>query len=160
MKQAITTVMILVLSTACATVSDMGSGAWRKTKSLFGAGEEKTGVQKITVERYPSRTVISTVEQPEMQVQTKPQKVQVQPRATLESLPAQAGTPEGEASTRAETTRERRRARVPLTGPRHGPVPLKRAGVAPDERRLQEKIDRTVEELRRKHQRQRMWGIF
>ncbi len=160
MRYTITAIMILVLSSGCATVSDVGSSAWRRTKSLFGAGEEETAIQKTTVETYPSRTVISTLEQPEMRVETKPEKVQVQPRGTLETAPSQIAGQQDETRSGAETPRAKRRQPGPVMGPTQGPVPLKGAQVDREERSVQEKIDRTVEELRKKHQRQRIWGIF
>jgi hypothetical protein len=133
MKRAIVGLMIMVFCVGCASVSNVGSSAWRKTRSLFGGGG-KPEAKKVTVETYPSRTTISTLEQPKMQVQTQPKKVEVQPRPTVESVP-------------------------PQTGPKVEKK-IDRENLPPEERRVQEQIDRTVENLQKKHKGGGIMGIF
>jgi hypothetical protein len=133
MKRAIVGLMIMVFCVGCAGVSNVGSSAWRKTRSLFGGGG-KPEAKKVTVETYPSRTTISTLEQPKMQVQTQPKKVEVQPRSTVERVSPQSG-PEVEKK-------------------------VDRENLPPEERRVEEQIDRTVEKLQKKHKGGGIMGIF
>lgn len=132
MNRVIVCLLIVTFGSGCASVSNVSSGAWRKTKSLFGGGDEPE-MKKVTVETYPSRTTISTLEQPKMQVQTQPVQVQVQPQAAVDRIPPQPAAEEEK-------------------------IDLEK--LTPEERRLQEKIDRTVERLRKKHKGGGLMGIF
>ena len=127
--------LVVFLCVGCASVSEMSSATWQKTKSLFGAGDGEPKGKKVTLETYPSRTTVSTLEQPKMQVQTKPTKVEVQPRTAPPSV-------------------------APETVPQQDPAKPDRANLSPAERRLEERIDRKVEELRKKHKSGSLMGIF
>ncbi len=124
--------LITLFCSGCAGVSKTTSSTWGKTKSLFGLGGEKPE-RKITVDTYPSRTVVSTQQNPNMEVKTQPEKVEV------EVLPPPSAVVTQEAPPEQET---------------------ERADLSPEERRLQEEIDETVKELRKKHSGGGLFGIF
>ena len=140
MKNLLIGIFVVLLSVGCGSVSRVGSGAWHKTKALFGHGDEETKTQKVTVETYPSRTTISTLDQPKIQVKTQPKKVEVQVQPLAKQEPA-TGTQGVEQVPAQEGKADRK-------------------NLSPEERRLQEKIDRDVERLRKKHGHRGFMGIF
>jgi len=131
MRQLAAAILILFFCAGCGGVSS----AWKKTKSTIGLGGDEPRTHKVTVETYPERTTVSTLENPDMEVQTKPTREQVEVRPSVTTPSVQTdGTSES-----AQPDRE---------------------DLSPEERRLEEKIDEQVEELRRKHGRDGIWGIF
>lgn len=134
MKRIIVCLVGVLLCAGCASVSDVSSNTWRKTKSLFGGGGDKPEGKKVTLETYPSRTTVSTLEQPKMEVKTQPTKVQVKVRTAADKVP-------------------------PPSGPQEEKKP-DRENLTPAERRLQEKIDRDVERLHKKHKGGGIMGIL
>jgi len=122
---------LLLCFSGCSSVKKISSNAWGDTKSLFGVGEPKQP-KKVTVETYQSRTVVSTVEQPKMQVKTEAKKVEVQPQ--VPAAPSASQAPSTETPDRAN--------------------------LSPDESRVQNEIDQKVNELRRKHSNPGLMGVF
>ena len=149
MKNLAAVLVLLLCFSGCSSVKKVSSNAWGSTKSLFGMGEPKQP-KKVTVETYQSRTVVSTVEQPEMQVKTEPKKVEVQPlvpsaqeASTETAAPATSATPATPAASQSSSTET-----------------PDRANLSPSERRLQEEIDRKVDNIRQKHSNPGLMGIF
>ncbi|HOE09883.1 MAG TPA: hypothetical protein PLQ35_03655 [bacterium] len=152
MKNLAAVLVLLLCFSGCSSVKKISSNTWGGAKSLFGMGEPKQP-KKVTVETYQSRTVVSTVEQPEMQVQTEPKKVEVQPlvpsaqeTSTEPAAPATSAAPTVPAAPAA--------SQAPTT------ETPDRANLSPDERRLQEEIDRKVNDIRHKHSNPGLMGVF